>query len=89
MDDLTILKHTPCKLRNTTVAFTYMQIPQNALHTNGANTAEVTAGMRDKEVKVGSTERLKRPSGRGEQMCNLTAATAFPPQILPLLIDHQ
>lgn len=89
MDDFTILKHTPCKLRNTAVAFTYMQIPQNALHANGTNADEVTAGMRDKEVKVGSTEPLRRPSGRGEQMCNLTAATAFPPQILPLLIDHQ
>lgn len=44
------------------------------------------ASMRDKEVNV---SRRKRPLGRGKKMCNLTAATAFPPQILPSLIDHQ
>lgn len=82
--------HTPTKLRNVTVAFTHMQIPQYVVAPQyRTNTADVTARMRDKEVNVSRAECLKRPSGRGKQMCNLTAATAFPPQILPSLIDHQ
>lgn len=31
-NDLTVLQHTPFKLRNMTIAFTHMQIPQYELH---------------------------------------------------------
>lgn len=31
-NDLTVLQHTPSKLRNMTIAFTHMQIPQYELH---------------------------------------------------------
>lgn len=42
-----------------------------------------------KLVKASSSEPQMDCLGVAIKMCNLTAATAFPPQILPSLIGHQ